>query len=160
MRIAVCPGSFDPVTLGHVDLVRRAARQFDRVYFCAMHNERKSAGLLTGEERRELLALAAADLPNVTADCWDGYLVDYARRVGATAVVKGVRGAEDLRWEMEMAEINRRLYPELETFLLPAKAEYGALSSSLVRSCLREGKDIRSYVPAPVADILEHRKGR
>ena len=160
MRIAVCPGSFDPVTLGHVDIVRRAARHFDRVYFCAMHNDLKSAGLLTARERRELLALAAEDIENVTADCWDGYLVDYARQVGATAVVKGVRGAEDLRWEMEMAEVNRGLYPELETFLLPAKEEFKDISSSLVRACLREGKDIRSYVPAPVADWLEQRKGR
>ena len=162
MRIAVCPGSFDPVTLGHLDIVRRAARQFDRVYFCAMVNSSKGAGLLTAEERKELLALAAEGLDNVIADSWDGWLVDYAKRVGATAVVKGIRDEKDLAWEMEMAEFNRNYDAELalETILLPAKAEFRDISSTLVRECLRDERSIENYVPAAVAGLLEEKKGR
>ncbi len=162
MRVAVCPGSFDPVTLGHLDIVRRAARQFDRVYFCAMVNSKKGAGLLTAEERKELLALAAEGLENVVADSWDGWLVDYAKKVGATAVVKGIRDEKDLAWEMEMAAYNRNIDPELalETILLPAKEEYRDISSTLVRDCLRDGKSIENYVPAAVAGALQEKKGR
>lgn len=161
MRVAVCPGSFDPVTLGHMDIVRRAARQFDRVYLCAMVNDRKGAGLLSAEERRELLTLAAAGMDNVVADCWSGWLVDYAKQVGATAVVKGIRDEKDLSWELEMAEHNRRADPELEleTILLPAKPEYRAISSTLVRQRLHRGESIEQLVPAAVAGALQKRKG-
>lgn len=161
MRVAVCAGSFDPVTLGHLDIVRRAARQFDRVYVCAMVNDRKGAGLLSAAERKELLTLAVEDLDNVLAESWDGWLVDYARQVGATAVVKGIRDEADLAWELEMAEYNRRADPvlALETILLPARAEYRHISSTLVRQRLREGKSIEDYVPASVAGALQKRKG-
>lgn len=161
MRVAVCAGSFDPVTLGHLDIVRRAARQFDRVYVCAMVNDRKGAGLLCAAERKELLALAVEGLDNVLAESWDGWLVDYARQVGATAVVKGIRDEADLAWELEMAEYNRRADPDLalETILLPARAEYRHISSTLVRQRLREGKSIEDYVPASVAGALQKRKG-
>ena len=162
MRIAVCPGRFDPVTLGHLDIVRRAARQYDKVYVCAMVNDRKGAGLLTREERKELLALAIRDIENAEADSWDGWLVEYAKHVGATAVVKGVRDGGDLDWELEMAEFNRNYDPEfaLETVLLPAKKEYQFISSTLVRECLQRGETIKHLVPAELAGILEHRKGR
>ena len=162
MRTAVCPGSFDPVTLGHLDIVRRAARQYDKVYVCAMVNDRKGKGLLCREERLELLKAAVQDLPNVEADSWDGWLVEYAKQVGASAVVKGVRNEGDLGWELEMAEFNRNYDPELalETVLLPAKQEYQHISSTLVRDCLQRGEDITHLVPAAVAGILEQRKGR
>ena len=161
MRVAVCPGSFDPVTLGHLDIVRRAAALFDRVYVCAMVNDRKGAGLLTREERKDLLALAIADIENAVADSWDGWLVEYAKKVGAAAVVKGVRNGEDLGWELEMAEFNRNFDPELalETVLLPAKKEYQFISSTLVRQRLQRGEAIGDLVPAAVAGRLEQRKG-
>ena len=162
MRIAVCPGSFDPVTLGHLDIVRRAARQYDKVYVCAMVNDRKGAGLLTREERKELLALAVKDIENAVADSWDGWLVEYAKHVGAVAVVKGVRNGGDLDWELEMAEFNRNYDAELalETVLLPAKKEYQKISSTLVRETLQRGESIKHLVPAAVAGILEEKKGR
>lgn len=162
MRVAVCPGSFDPVTLGHMDIVRRAARQFDRVYLCAMVNDRKGAGLLTAEERRELLALAAAEMENVIADSWGGLLVDYAKKVGAGAVVKGIRDEKDLGWELEMAEYNRRadLELELETILLPAKETYRGISSTLVRECIASGKEWENYVPAAVVGALQQLQKR
>lgn len=162
MRIAVCPGSFDPVTLGHMDIVRRAARQFDRVYLCAMVNDRKGAGLLDPAQRLALLTLAAEGLTNVTVDSWNGWLVDYAKRVGASAVVKGIRDERDLAWELEMAEYNRRADPvlALETILLPAKEEYREISSTLVREKLLAGEGIENYVPAAVAGALQKWKGR
>lgn len=162
MRVAICPGSFDPVTLGHLDIVRRAARQYDKVYVCAMVNEKKGAGLLSREERLELLELAVRDLPNVEADSWNGWLVEYAKKVGASAVVKGVRNGGDLDWELEMAEFNRNYDPELalETVLLPAQKDYQHISSTLVRDCLQRGEDITHFVPAAVAGILKQRKGR
>lgn len=162
MRVAVCPGSFDPVTLGHLDIVQRAARQYDKVYVCAMVNDRKGAGLLTREERRELLELAVQDMENAVADSWDGFLVEYAKKVGAAAVVKGVRNGGDLDWELEMAEFNRNYDADfpLETVLLPAKKEYQDISSTLVRECLQRGENIKHLVPAAVAGILEQRKGR
>lgn len=161
MSVALCPGSFDPVTLGHLDIICRAARQFDRVYVCAMVNDRKGAGLLTLPQRTELLALALRDVENVVVESWEGWLVEYARRVGATAVVKGLRGEDDLAWELEMAAFNREYDRALalETVLLPAKEEYRLISSTLVREKLRRGESIAELVPAPVAGILEQRKG-
>ena len=162
MRVAVCPGSFDPVTEGHLDIVRRAAEIFDRVYVCAMVNDRKGAGLLTKEQRLRLLQLAVADLENVTADSWDGWMVDYAKKVGAKSVVKGVRSAEDLPWELELAEFNRNYDPEfpVETVLLAANKQYQDISSTLVRDLLQRGEDITHLVPASVAGLLKQWKGR
>jgi pantetheine-phosphate adenylyltransferase len=127
-----------------------------------MVNSSKGAGLLSCEERKALLALAAKGLDNVIVDSWDGWLVDYAKKVGATAVVKGIRDEKDLAWEMEMAAYNRNIDPELalETILLPAKEEFKDISSTLVRDCLQEGKSIENYVPAAVAGALQEKKGR
>ena len=159
MKIAVCPGSFDPVTRGHMDIVRRAAGCFDRVYLCAMHNERKGPGMFSPEERLAFLRAAAAPLANVEAGLWDGLLADYARERGAAAVVKGIRSPEDLAWELEQAEANRAACPGLETLLLPALPEFAEISSTLVREKLIRGENVSELVPAAVAGMLDNRKG-
>ena len=157
MKIAVFPGSFDPVTVGHMDLIRRAAGLFDRVYICAMVNAGKSP-MFTAEQRFELLRASAAELPNVTAEAWTGLLADYAKEKGAQYLVKGVRNGTDFDTEWSMAQINRELDGSLETVLLPARAEYLHVSSTMVREMARYGQPMEQYVPAPVAAELNRRK--
>lgn len=157
MRTAICPGSFDPITLGHLDIIRRAAALFDRVVVCVMVNGGKGGGMFSAEERLELAELATAELPNVECLRWDGLLADLAGDLGAAALVKGVRGAGDFDWEYQMACINRGLRGELETVLLPAAPEYVYFSSTMAREMIRYGQDLGRYLPAPVADRL--RKG-
>lgn len=160
MKTAVFAGSFDPVTLGHVDIVRRAASVFDKVYFCAMRNDSKGAGLCTAEERVLLMKAAVEDLPNVEADSWDGLLVDYARLRGAGVIVRGIRAPENLPWELELAKFNREHAPEVETVLLPAREELGGISSTLVRKAVADGEPIENFVPQRVAELLKEWKGR
>ena len=121
MRIAVCPGSFDPITLGHLDIIRRAAVLFDRVLVCVMTNGEKDRGMFPPRRRLELARLAVADLPHVEAELWQGLLADYARQRGAGFLVKGVRCGADFDSEYQMAWINQSLAPDLETVLLPAR---------------------------------------
>jgi len=154
MRLAICPGSFDPITLGHLDVIRRAAVLFDRVLVCVMANGGKGHGMFTAEERLHFAELAVAELENVSCIHWDGLLADLARQRGAVALVKGVRGAGDFDWEYQMACINRGLNRELETVLLPAAAEYVYFSSTMAREMIRYGQDLRKYLPGPVAQIL------
>ena len=119
MRIAVCPGSFDPITVGHLDLVERAAALFDQVVVCVMVNSGKKP-MFSLEERMEMASAAVAHIPNARAAAWDGLLADFARQEGAQALVKGVRNCIDFDWEYQMAQINRDLWPELDTVILPA----------------------------------------
>lgn len=154
MRCAVCPGSFDPVTVGHLDVVRRAASLYDRVYLCVMHNEEKGEGFLPPEERLQLLRLAAAPFPNVTADLWEGLCIDYAHRVSASVLVKGIRSEDDLRYELSLAAWNRAHAPDVETVFLPAGAEFTSVSSSLVRRRLANGEPVDDLVPPDTAEPL------
>ena len=157
MRIAVCPGSFDPITLGHLDIIRRAAVLFDRVLVCVMSNGEKDRGMFPPEERLRLARLAVADLPRVEAELWTGLLADYARARDACAVVKGVRGGGDFDMEYQMAWINDSLAPGLETVLLPASPRYVWFSSTMAREMIRYGQDLERYLPSAVAE--EIRKG-
>lgn len=157
MRTAVCPGSFDPITLGHLDLIRRASVLFDRVLVCVMSNGEKDRGMFPPEERLRLARLAVADLPRVEAELWTGLLADYARARGACAVVKGVRGGGDFDMEYQMAWINDSLAPGLETVLLPASPRYVWFSSTMAREMIRYGQDLERYLPSAVAE--EIRKG-
>lgn len=132
MSVAVYPGSFDPFTLGHLDIVKRAAAQFDEVIICVLFNFKKQ-GLFTYEERVDLIrrTLAAeTSLTNVRVDSYNGLMVDYVRSVGATCMVKGVRTIADFEAESQLADINRMLAPELETFLLPARPALAWISST------------------------------
>ena len=155
MKIAICPGSFDPVTNGHLDVVRLAASLFDRVIVLVAVNSEKK-GLFTVEERCDLLRRVTADLPNVTVDSDGGLLADYARRKGADAIVKGLRAMSDFEYEFQMALTNRKLNPAVETVFLTTTADYMYVSSSLVKEVARLGGDISPFVPASIiGDILK-----
>ncbi|MBK5298935.1 MAG: pantetheine-phosphate adenylyltransferase [Vicinamibacteria bacterium] len=148
-RIAVCPGSFDPLTNGHVDLVTRAARLFDRVVVAILVNEQKTA-LLSETERLALAREVFAGERRVRVDTFDGLLVDFAGRVGATAIVRGLRSAADFQDEWPMAVTNRHLQPGVETVFLVPAPEVSAISSRLVKEIWRLGGDISGLVPGPV----------
>jgi pantetheine-phosphate adenylyltransferase len=154
-RLAVCPGSYDPVTNGHLDVIRRATALFDEVVVVVLANPAK-AGLFSLEERVDLLRASLPDLPGVRVDgVRGGLLVDYARSVGASAVVKGVRSGTDFAYELPMALMNRHL-TGLETVFLPGDSAYEHVSSSLVKEVASYGGDVRGLVPDPVlARLLE-----
>lgn len=147
MKIAVCPGSFDPVTYGHMDIIQRAAAMFDRVIVTVMYNPTKGAALFTPEQRADFLRRATADLPNVEVDCFGGLLADYAEKKHATAIVKGLRALSDFEYEFQMALTNRKLNPHVETVFLTTTAENMYLSSSLVKQVAMLGGDITGFVP-------------
>ena len=155
MKLAICPGSFDPVTNGHLQIISRAAEMFDRVIVVAMANQNKQP-LFSEGERVELLQRATAHLPNVEVDFYDGLLVEYARQKQATVIVKGLRAMSDFEYEFQMALTNRKLNPDVETVFLATDAEHMYLSSSLVKQVAKLGGDITDFVPACIVkDILE-----
>ena len=157
MKIAICPGSFDPVTKGHLDIIARASKLFDRVIVVVMSNAAKSP-LFDQVERMGLLhrAIAAVGIDNVTVDCYDGLLADYVKMRNATAIVKGLRAMSDFEYEFQMALTNRKIYPEAETVFLTTAAENMYLSSSLVKQVAQLGGDISDFVPACILpDITE-----
>ena len=150
---AICCGSFDPITKGHEDIVRRAAALFDEVVVLIARNPEKTY-FYSEETRRAFCEKTFGNLKNVSVDVWDGIVVDYARSVGATALVKGVRGAADLEYEANLAEMNRLLAPEVETVLLPARPELAAISSTYARAFLRSGKDCSSLLPEAILNDI------
>lgn len=155
MRIAICPGSFDPVTNGHLDVIQRAAKLFDRVVVLVATNSEKRP-LFTAEERRDLLCRVTADMPQVEVAVYGGLLADYAREIGAAAIVKGLRAMSDFEYEFQMALTNRKLYDGVETVFLTTTAEHMYLSSSLVKEVARLGGDISEFVPPMILqDILD-----
>ncbi|MBQ2953094.1 MAG: pantetheine-phosphate adenylyltransferase [Clostridia bacterium] len=155
-RTAVYPGSFDPITVGHLDVIERAARLFDRVIVAVMHNPAKK-GCFPVAERLRLIEAATAHLPGVTVDAWDGLLAEYVQRTGAACVVRGLRGVADYESEQNMAQVNALLLPGLETVFLTARPEHGCVSSSVVREAASFGADISAFVPAAIAeDVRAH----
>ena len=159
MKLAVCPGSFDPVTNGHLDIIRRAAALSERVIVVVMTNTSKHT-MFTMEERLSMLRAATADLTNVEVDAYDGLLADYARRVGADAIVKGLRAVTDFEYEFQMALTNRQLHADAETVFLTTSADLMYLSSSVVKQVAQYGGDISGFVPASVLDaVLQKTKG-
>ncbi len=155
MRIAVYPGSFDPVTLGHVSVIRRAARLFDRVLVCAMRNSEKN-NLFSLDERVELLRRVLKDIPNVEVEAYTGLLTDYCRERGADVIVKGLRSGADFSSEMQMAWINRTLNPEVETMFLAAEKEHLNISSTVVKELANYGVNLIGWVPDEIVnDVME-----
>lgn len=156
MTIAVCPGSFDPVTLGHMDIIRRASKMFDLVVVAVMPNPSKSPSF-TIEERLDLLRRAVKDIPNVEVDCFNGLLADYTREKKAVAIVKGLRAVSDFEYEFQMALTNKKLNPEVETIFLTTNAEYMYLSSSIVKQVASFGGDISGFVAEEILDDIKNR---
>jgi pantetheine-phosphate adenylyltransferase len=146
---AVCPGSFDPVTSGHIDVIERAARVFGEVIVAVAPNLSKKS-LFTVEERVEMLRDATSHIANVRVDSFHGLLVDYVHSVGATVLVKGLRAVSDFEFELQMALMNRNLAPEIETVFLMTGAEYSYLSSSVVREIAALGGSVEGLVPETV----------
>lgn len=157
-RMALFPASFDPVTNGHLDLVRRASAICDELVVAVARNVEK-AGLFSVEERMEMLQEAMGDRPGIRIDAFDGLLVKYARRIGARAVIRGLRAVSDFEYEFEMALMNRHLDPGIETLFLMTSQEYFYVSSSRLKELVRFGSDISEWVPPNVAARLKERLG-
>ena len=158
MNVAIYPGSFDPITLGHLDIIQRASQCFDKVLVCVMVNCDKQTPMFSREKRLELIQKSVSDLPNVEVELWSGLLADYAAKKNAHILVKGVRNTTDFDLEAQMARINSGILPGLETVLLPASAEYQHFSSTMAREMIRYGQPLEKYVPAVVAEELKDRK--
>jgi pantetheine-phosphate adenylyltransferase len=151
MKTAVYPGSFDPVTLGHLNIIRRAAAIFDRVVVCVMVNSEKNP-MFTLEERVELIKKVTARFPNVEVDTSDKLLVDYADSIGNAVIVKGLRAVSDFEMEFQMAMVNKKINPELDTVFLTAGEKYTFLSSTVVKEMAKYGADLHEFVPMEIID--------
>ena len=154
MSIAIYPGSFDPITNGHLDIATRAAKLFDKLVIGVYENPNKPI-LFTAEERAELIRQAVAHLPNVEVQSFSGLTVDFAKKVKAKAMVRGLRMSADFEREFDMAMMTKKLYPELEFVCLMSRVEYQFLSSSLLKEAASLGGDIDDLVPKPVASALK-----
>ncbi len=159
-RVAVCPGSFDPITLGHVDIIRRSFRMADRVIVGVAHSATQvKSGMFTVDERVEMIRETFQDEPRVEAVAFQGLLVDFARRMGAGIIVRGLRAVSDFEYEFQMALMNRRLWDGMETVFLAPDVEHSYLSSSLVRQIASLGGDAAPFVPEVVLRRLQARFG-
>lgn len=156
MRIAVCPGSFDPVTYGHLDIIHRAAALFDKVVILVVTNPDKRC-IFTAEERCDMIRRVIASIPNAEVDSYGGLLAEYCRARGAAAIVKGLRAVSDFEYEFQMALANKKLLPEADTLFLTTSAENMYLSSSLVRQIASLGGDISPFVPETIRDEIAAR---
>lgn len=157
MKIAVCPGSFDPVTLGHLDIINRASRLFDKVIVLVSFNYGKSSASFSVEERMEMIRTVTKHLNNVEIDCNSGLLADYLKKTGAAAIVKGLRAVSDFEYEFQMALANKKLYNGAETVFLTTSTENMYLSSSVVKQIAYFGGDISHFVPENVLDFIRKR---
>jgi pantetheine-phosphate adenylyltransferase len=153
---ALIPGSFDPVTFGHLDVIERTSRLFDHVLVAAVGNPGKAPPLFTLDERQAMLADVTAHLDNVEIGAFEGLLVDFALAHGVDAIVKGLRAVSDFDFELQMAQVNERM-SGIPTLFFPTAPEHSFLSSSLVREVARFGGDVSSMVPAPIAQRLKER---
>ncbi len=153
MKTAVCSGSFDPITLGHLDIIRRAANCFEKVYVCVSPNAEKRNQMFTPEQKLQLVQMAVVDLPNVEAELWPGLLADYAAERDAV-IVRGVRNMTDFDVEDQLASINADIHPGLETMLLPANAEHRHFSSSMIREMIRFHQPLEKYLPAAIVPLV------
>ncbi len=157
-RIAVCPGSFDPITNGHLDIIARGSRIFDKVYVCILNNSKKKS-LFTVEERMELIKESTKEYGNVIVDSFNGLLVDYAKSIKADVILRGLRAVSDFEYEMVITSMNRKLNDEIETFFMLTRNEYSFLSSSIVKEVAQYNGNISNLVPEVVEKALKQKFG-
>ncbi|MCK6256894.1 pantetheine-phosphate adenylyltransferase [Fictibacillus sp. KIGAM418] len=155
-NIAVCSGSFDPVTLGHLDIIKRGAKVFDEVIVVVANNQSKSP-LFSVEERIGLLQEVTGELPNVRIDSFSGLLIDYVKSVGASVILRGLRAVSDFEYEMQIASINKKLNEEVETFFMMTNNQYSFLSSSIVKEAAKYHASVEGLVPPAVQDALKQK---
>lgn len=153
-KIALFAGSFDPVTKGHADIIKRAAAVFDKVYVTVFVNSVKNP-MFTVEQRREMLDIACRGCDNVITDAYEGLLTDYAEEKDVSVIIRGIRNANDLSYEFELCEVYRNLAPDIDVFLIPSKPEYVNTNATIIREMLKYGKDITPYVLPEVAEYIE-----
>ena len=156
MKIAIYPGSFDPITSGHLNIIRRAANIFDRLIVCVMVNSSKNT-MFNREERVELIRRVTGDLSNVEVDWSDALLAEYARSKGSCVIVKGLRAGSDFENEFQMALINHKINPDLDTMFLTAEHQYMYMSSSVVKELGRYGADLTDFLPGEILDEVGRR---
>ncbi|WP_282061167.1 pantetheine-phosphate adenylyltransferase [Bacillus pumilus] len=152
-NIAVCPGSFDPVTLGHLDIIKRGAKIFDEVYVCVLNNSSKKP-LFTVEERCELIRQATKDLSNIKVESFHGLLVDYAKQKEAKVILRGLRAVTDFEYEMQGTSMNKVLNDDIETFFMMTNNQYSFLSSSIVKEVAKYDGSVKDLVPKEVEEAL------
>lgn len=157
MKIAIYPGSFDPITNGHLDILENAAGIFDRVIIAVAHNGEKH-GFLTTKERVELIKKSVINLPNVEVDAFEGLTIEYAKKIGASVLIRGLRAVSDFEYEMQLSQTNSALCDEIKTVFLTTKPEYNFISSSNIKEILNNGGDISKFVPTPVNEYLKNRE--
>ncbi len=156
MKTVICPGSYDPITLGHIDVINRASTLFDKVIVVVLINHKKTYSF-TPEERVEFIKKSVAHLDNVEVDFYDGLLADYAKQHKAYAIVKGLRAMSDFEYEFQMALANRKLNPDVETLFLTTKSDYMYLSSSMIKQIASMGGDISEFVPSVIHNSIIER---
>ncbi|OUQ87995.1 pantetheine-phosphate adenylyltransferase [Brevibacillus brevis] len=156
MAIAVCSGSFDPVTYGHLDIIARGANVFDKVIVAVLINSKKNS-LFSVEERVELLRQVTADMKNVEVDSFDGLLIDYMNKKGAQVIIRGLRTVSDFEYEMQVASINKKLDENIETFFMMTNNQYSYLSSSIVKEVAKYKASVADLVPPIVEEALKRK---
>ncbi|BBF42058.1 phosphopantetheine adenylyltransferase [Lachnospiraceae bacterium KM106-2] len=153
MRVGIYPGSFDPVTLGHLDIILRSSKMFDKLIIAVLKNSSKTP-LFSDDERVKLLQMVTSNIPNVEIESFDGLTVDFAKEKNAIAIVRGLRAVSDFEYELQIAQTNHKIYPEIDTIFLTTSLEYSYLSSSIVREIASYGGDISQFVPEKILPLV------
>lgn len=157
MKIAIYPGSFDPITKGHLDILKTATEIFDKVIIAVAHNSAKS-GFLPVEERVHLIKESVKELPNVEVDAFEGLTINYAKEKGATVLIRGLRAVSDFEYEMQLSQANSALASEIKTVFLTTKPKYNFISSSTIKEIYLNNGDVSKFVPEPVYEYLKNQK--
>lgn len=153
MEILVYPGSFDPVTFGHVDIIKRASQFCEKLIVAVLKNPSKQSAFSL-DERVRMIEICVKDIGNVNVESFDGLLADFVRRSGSKAIIKGLRAVSDYEYELQMAHINKKLNPDMETLFMMASAQYSFLSSSTIKDIVRFGGDVSEFIPGEILDIV------